>query len=92
MGIFGSYKPKVTAAELNRARNDMAAAGLTRDEREEVLAAMNSHMDSDLKTHKGLDEREIDATLNSMDAMHDRNQNVRSAKLEKVRSIFKKYL
>lgn len=92
MGIFGKYVPKVTPRELKRASNDMAAAGLNRHEREEVLSALGSHMDDDLKSQHGLQEREINATIDSMEAMRDRNQNVRTEKLEKARSILTKYL
>lgn len=92
MGIFGTSKPRVTESELKRARNDMVAAGLNREERAEVIAALQSHMDSDLNSHKGLDEREITATLNAMEEMDDRHQNVPTEKIEKVRKIFTKYL
>ncbi len=92
MGLFGSYKPKVTEQELKRARNDMAAAGLSMRERDEMTAALGSHLKSDLKSHHGLDEREIDATIESLKGTPDRHQDVSDAKLDKARSILKKYL
>lgn len=93
MGIFGSkYVPKITPNELKRARNDMAAAGLTRDEREEVMTALSSHQQSDLKSHVDIDAREVKATLDAMEGMSDRNQNVPTSKLQKTRAIFDKYL